>query len=87
MLFALSIVSINCSKFSKAMTLFSRVMSGESMAAIDSFIKSASVGPPRRDLRISGSRGRLDARSALGSVVEVGSAEGFSEFSIPHLRS
>ena len=57
------------------------------MAAMDCFIKSASDGPPRRELRASALIGWPEGRSALGSVVEVGSAEGCSEFSIPHLSS
>ena len=57
------------------------------MADIDSFIRSASDGPPKRELRASALMGRPEGRSALGLVVEVGSAEGSSEFSMPHFRS
>ena len=87
MLFALSRFSINCSKLSKAMSLFSSVLSSDNIAAIDCFIKSASEGPPKSELRASALIGRPEGRSALGSVVEVGSAEASAEFSMLHLRS
>ncbi len=76
MLFALSRFSISCSKLSKATSLSWRGTDGDSRAAMDSFIRSASDGPPRRALRASGLMGRPEGRSALGSVAEVGSAEG-----------
>ena len=87
MLFALSRFSISCSKLSKAVSLSGSPTWGDCMAAMDSFIRSASEGPPRRALRASALRGRPEGRSALGSVVEVGSVEGVSEFSMLHFRS
>ena len=70
-----------------ATSLFSSVICGDSTAAMDSFIRSASDGPPRRELRASALMGRPEGRSALGSVVEVGSAEAVSEFSMLHFKS
>lgn len=87
MLFALSMLSISCSKLSNAMSLFSRDMSGDWMAVIDSFMRSASEGPPIKDLRASALMGRVEGSSALGSAfAEVLSREA-SVFSILHLRS
>ena len=62
-------------------------MWGDRTVAMDSFIRSASEGPPKRVLRASALMGRPEGRSALGSVVLVGSVEGFSEFSMPHFKS
>lgn len=56
MLFALSMFSISCSKLSNAMSLLSRDVWGDWMAAIDSFMRSASEGPPISDLRASALR-------------------------------
>lgn len=53
---------------------------GERMAAMESFIRSASEGPPKRALRASGLMGRAEGGSALGEV------DGVSEFSMLHFR-
>lgn len=74
---------MSCSKLSKAINLSSRVISGseERIAAMDSRIKSASLGPPKRELRASGLRPRFSGGAADGSLdVE-------EEFSTLHLRS
>lgn len=89
MLFALSICSISCSKLSKATILFASEMSGDWIAAMDSFIKSASEGPPISALSASALRLWLDdwgaSRLAESVEVELEVEEG-NEFSIPHLR-
>ena len=98
MLFALSRLSISCSKLSKATSLLGSVMSGERMAAMDSFIRSASEGPPKRALRASALTGRLGAAEvASGSVVVEDSLVGWEAvmeveivgvelFSMDHLK-
>ena len=91
MLFALSKLSINCSKLSKATSLLESAMSVERIAAMDSFIRSASEGPPKRALRASGLIGRLGgAEVALESAVW-DSSEGWEVvaeevFSMDHLK-
>lgn len=92
MLFALSICSISCSKLSKATNLFASEMSGDWIAAMDSFIKSASEGPPISAWSASALRLWLEDWEAsrlaglAGSVtVELEVEEGVV-FSIPHLR-
>ena len=80
-LLALSIVSISCSRLSKATSLSGRVVCGERMAVMDCFIKSASEGPPKRALRASGLGGGR-AVGAWGSEVSVDEA-----FSMLHFRS
>ena len=54
--------------------------SGERMAAMLAFIRSASLGPPKRVERTSGSRVRVGG-SAVGSLAVV------VEFSTLHFRS
>ena len=82
-LLALSRFSINCSKLSKAVSLSSRVTSGsvERMADMESFMRSASLGPPKREARASGFSPRLVGGAASGSLSVV------EEFSTLHLRS
>lgn len=65
------------------MSLSSRVTSGsvESIAAIDSFMRSASLGPPKRAAIASGLRPRVVGGGADGSFRMA------EEFSTPHLRS
>lgn len=75
MLFALSICSISCSKLSKATNLFGSDMSGERIAAIDSFIKSASEGPPMSALSASALRLRFGGWEASESGGLFGSVE------------
>ena len=65
------------------MSLSSRVTSGsvERIADMDSFIRSASLGPPKREERASGLRPRSEGGAALGSLAVV------LEFSTLHFRS
>ena len=70
-----------------ATSLLGSVICGDRTVAMDSFIRSASEGPPKRVLRASALMGRPEGREALGSVVLVGSVEGVSEFSMLHFRS
>lgn len=87
-LFALSRDSMSCSKLSKAMSLFSRVVVGSWRTSIAAFIRSASEGPPMRAERISGLRSLRGAGWERGGEGAEGSAEGLEtvECSIPHLR-
>lgn len=87
MLFALSRFSISCSKLSKAVSLSARAMVGDWMAAMDSFIRSASEGPPRRAERAAALRGRAGLGEVVLVVVVDGSVGGVSEFSMLHFRS
>ena len=85
MLFALSMLSISCSKLSKATSLSSSEMSADWIAAIDSRIRSASLGPPMSTLRASAFR--LVVRGAgggeVGEVVEVFSRLHFRRLFMP----
>ncbi len=80
-LLALSRFSISCSKLSKATSLSSREISGseERIASIDSFIRSASLGPPKRAFSASALMVWVGG-AALGSVAEA------EEFSTLHFR-
>lgn len=82
-MFALSRFSISCSKLSKAIILSSRVISGsvERTADMEAFIRSASLGPPKREAKTSGLRLRFVGGAAWGSF----SVE--EEFSTLHFRS
>lgn len=82
MLFALSMFSTISSKLSKAVSLSSREMVGDWMAAMEVFMRSASEGPPIKDLRASALRGRSE-----GFVVAGESFRDASVFSMLHLRS
>jgi len=75
---------MSCSKLSKAMSLSSTEISGslERIACIDSFRRSASLGPPKRAERASGLMLREGSAAAEGSeVVDA------LEFVTPHFRS
>lgn len=82
MLFALSSDSINCSKLSNAMSLSERGIEESRIEFMDSFIRSASDGPPNMAFKTDGSMGRDCCGCSLVSVVgSVGLL-----FSIDHFR-
>jgi hypothetical protein len=96
-LLALSMFSINCSRLSKAVSLFWRICSAEEleegsgverMTVMEWRIRSASEGPPRRVLRASGFRGRDVDSEVVVEVVVVVVVVGWEveEFSMPHFR-
>jgi len=68
---------------SKATNLSSRLISGsfERIADIEASIRSASLGPPKREFRASGLKPRLEGGAASGSLAVV------EEFSTLHFRS
>ena len=77
---ALSSDSISCSKLSNAVSLESRGVSGERRMVMADFMRSASDGPPKRDWRAVGLRGRDEESEVVDGVVEL------VLFSMDHLR-
>ena len=49
---------MSCSKLSKAMSLSGTGIEGSRIAAMDSFMRVASEGPPNMAFRAEGSKGR-----------------------------
>ena len=83
MLFALSSDSISCSKLSKATSFSSRECVGDWIWAMDSFIRSASDGPPKRALSAPVSMGRkgCEVLFVVGAEASAGVL-----FSMDHFR-